>query len=361
MCLRVPTLCALAATLLPAETAADDEHPRLDLSAFVDGYYAYNTNRPADQANFFPGVGTSGKEDNDFDLNLAQVDLVIAPQPVGLHLALGYGSAAEVVHTAEPERYENVVQASIQYQTKLGRGLLLEGGIYPSHIGFETLSSKDNWNYTRGWLGELSPYYQTGVKAAYPLGPRWSTQVHVLNGWQRIEDNNRGKSLGFQFAYTGDRLSCSFNGIAGPEQTDDDDHVRTLADTVVQYKVTPSVTLGGSVDVAREEQPAAGDASWYGIGLYGRFAPVGRRSAFALRAERFDDDDGAISGTAQRLEEVTLTFERRPVEALILKVEGRWDHSSEDVFAGHSQDPAGAAVRDEHDQLLFLVGVVATF
>ena len=55
----------------------------LQLSRSVDGVYAYNVNRPADHAKFLPGLGTSAKRDNEVTVNLAQVDVVLAPEPVG--------------------------------------------------------------------------------------------------------------------------------------------------------------------------------------------------------------------------------------------------------------------------------------
>jgi hypothetical protein len=353
-----------------AEEPATDpgSQRRIDISGFVDIYYAYNFNRPADHANWFPGVGTSAKRDNEFAINLAEIDFVMAPQPVGFHIAAGYGTSLEVVHGAEvdgvatsPDAWRNLWQASIQYQTGLGRGLLVEAGVYPSHIGFEVLQTKDNWNYTRSWLGELSPYYQTGVKFAYPIGEHWSTQVHLLNGWQMIADINRGKTLGWQFAYSADRVSVSLNGIVGPELPENDHDLRTLFDTVVVWKVTPAWSLALSVDLGGQEQPAGEDARWQGAALFARRASPGARTAYAVRAGYYDDEDGAISGTAQILKDVTATFEFRPVEHLILRVEGRYDRSTAEVFAGDEADAAGEPVRDHRDQGLLLVGAVATF
>ena len=351
------------------ETSAPAEEPRhIEVGGFVDLVYAYNFNRPADHANWFPGIGTSAKRDNELAINLAQIDFVMAPRPVGFHLAAGYGTGLEVVHGGEttgvatsPETWRHLVQASIRYDTGIGRGLSVEAGVYPSHIGFETLASKDNWNYTRGWLGELSPYYQTGVKIAYPLGERWSTQVHLLNGWQAIADNNRGKTLGWQFAYAGDRVSVALNGLVGPELPDDDRDLRALFDTVLVVKATPAWSFAASLDVAGQEQPEGDDARWEGLGLFARRAAPGARTAMAFRAEYYDDEEGAISGTAQILREATATFEYRPVEALILKFEGRYDRSSAEVFAGDDVDPFGDAVRDHRDQVLLLVGAVAVF
>ena len=81
-------------------------------------------------------------------------------------------------------------------------------------------------------------------------------------------------------------------------------------------------------------------------------APV---SALALRAEYFHDPDGGITPFSQDLWEVTLTFEYRPHPQLILKLEGRYDHSTAAAFLSH--DPADP----RHDQKLLVLGIVGTF
>lgn len=346
--------------------AAPAAEPRLKVQAFVDTLFAYNFNRPADRASFFPGVGTSAKRHGEFSINLAEVDLVLAPEPVGFKLQLGFGTATEVVHAAEvrgvaasPDVWRHVVQASVQWQTSVGRGLLLEAGVYPSHIGMESFQTKDNWNYTRSWLGELSPYYQAGLKAAYPLSERWSAQLHLLNGWQVIADNNAGKSVGAQLAWSGDGAGVTLNGWVGPELAGNDDDLRAMVDVLATFKPSPSLSLGASFDAAREERPGGGDASWRGVGLYARLAPPGSLTALALRGEYYWDEDGAISGIGQRLREITATLEHRPVPRLILKLEGRYDRSTADVFAGETrvlEEPLR-----KRDQFLVLIGAVAAF
>src|SRR5262245_14964011 len=172
----------------PAPPPAPPEPSRLKLGASVDVYYAHNGNRPANRANFYPGVGTSAKRHNEFSLNLANVDLGVDLAPVGMRLILDAGIATRVVHAGEPEGvfvgpsvWRHVQQASVSYKANVGKGLLLEGGIFPCHVGFEVLAPKDNWNYTRSWLGELSPYYVTGAKGTFTLSDRWSLGLHVLN------------------------------------------------------------------------------------------------------------------------------------------------------------------------------------
>lgn len=351
--------------------APTPQPPPLEVHGLVDVVYAWNSNHPPDGGNFFAGVGTSGKRGDEFAVNLAQLDLALptaAARRVGFRLALGVGTGPDVLRAGEGTRpgtsadvWRHVIQASAQYETRVGRGLRLEAGIYPSHVGMESFASKDNWNYTRSWLGELSPYTQTGLKLAYPVSERWSAQLHLLNGWQGIADNNSGKSVGLQLAYSAEKLSLSFNGLAGPELPDNDRDLRTLADVVALWRPTPVLALGLSFDAAREERGAEPAASWFGAGFYARWAPSpSSKTALALRAEHCQDPDGAISGVAQALREITLTLEHRPDPRLIVKFEARYDDSSASVFTGPDRGPDGTPVRSGH-QFLLLLSAVASF
>jgi hypothetical protein len=337
------------------------------VGGFVDTYYAYNGNRPADYANFFPGVGTSAKRHNELSVNLAQVDLTLDPDPVGFRLALGFGTSTEVVHSFEPtgpfvgpEVWKHIVQASVQWKTGVGRGLLLEGGISPSHIGMEAFQTKDNWNYTRSWLGELSPYYQTGLKLAYPFSDRWSGQLHVLNGWQTIGDNNDGKSVGAQLAYSAGSLSLSLNGFVGPELAGNDDDVRLIGGRGPHLQGDAQPEPGG-LRGRRPRGPRRRQRR--GLDGRGRLPPLrpAREPDRPRPPRRVLRRRGrAISGIAQTLKEVTATIEHRPADHLILKLEGRYDRSSAEVFGRDALDADGAPLR-KRQQFIVLLGAVATF
>jgi hypothetical protein len=342
--------------LLVAVSARGQEPAATTFSGFVDVNFVWNTNQPANHQNFYPGAGTSAKRANEFAINLAQVQwsrAVSPEQPVGFTLALNAGEGTEVVHGGEPEgagKFRHIYHASLAY--RLDNGAVFEGGIYPSHIGMEGFYSKDNWNYTRSIMGESSPYYQAGVKISYPFNDRWSGRVDLLNGWQLINDNNDGKAIGTQLAYSSGPLSWSLNTFLGPELAGDDDSLRKFVDVVALYKVTAQLQLGGTVDFGRQEIPDADEAKWWGAGVYARYA-ANDRHAVAVRAERFSDPDNGITGTAQKLTEVTLTYEARPRPNIILKLEARNDDSDADVF-----------FKDDGNtdkQFLVLAGVVVTF
>jgi hypothetical protein len=340
-----------------AEKAADDNP--WQIGGFVDLYTTYNTNNPAAQTNFFPGAGVAGKRNEEFALNWAALEIKRDPKPVGFHLIAGTGNAIEVLHSGEPEgetvgrdEFRNIYRASVSY--KVSDRLTVEGGIYPSHIGFESGLTRDNWNYTGSWGANFTPYYQTGVKAVWSFADGWSAGVHVLNGWQIIADNNGAKSLGAHVGWSGERGSVTLNGWYGPELPGDDDHIRSLIDVVATVKPTEVLSLAFDGHVGRQELPGSATAEWTALTAYLRYQ-LAETWAVTLRAEQFDDPDGGISGVSQTLEEGTLTLEHRLHKQAVIKLEGRYDRSDARVFSG--EDPAVA----ERDQFLFALATIFTF
>jgi hypothetical protein len=333
-----------------AARAGEPEKP-VTIHGFVDGYYAWNRNDPASHDSFFPGAGSTAKRANEFNLNLAALEIVRDAAPLGFHLSLVAGNGADVIHAAESEGFRHIYQASVIY--KINDKLTIEGGIFPSHIGFESFYSKDDWNYTRSWPGELSPFYQTGVHATYQFDSHWSGEVHVLNGWQIINDNNDAKAIGVKIAYTNDRLTTSLNTFDGPELPHDNSHWRHFGDLIASWKATPKLSLAGSLDRGHQELPGDTTANWLGVAAFGRYA-FDDRHAVAVRCSLFHDPDNAISGAAQKLTEETLTYEFHPVTNLIVKIEGRHDHSTAPVFA-HKTD------QSTNNQTIVVIGAVATF
>jgi hypothetical protein len=359
---RLCSAVLFAATLLVAQSASQPTHwyDAVDLHAMVDVDYAWNADQPATGDNFTSDTGTSAKSHNQIALNLASIDVAMAPEPIGFHLALNFGNATDVVHAGEahPELWKYVQQATAAALAPIGHGLLFEAGIMPSFIGLESLQSKDNWSYTRSWMGEYSPYYFLAARAAYAVTDHWSAQALVMNGWQCIEDNNDAKSLGAQIAYNDNRVNAAVNGYVGADRAHDDKHWRAFADAFATVRVAKPLQLAVSADVGEEAQPGGRIALWYAAQLDARVEIV-RRVALVARGEAYRDDQGAITGAAQTLGEGTLTLDIRPTAFLIVKVEGRVDHSTAPIFTAARLPDGTLAMR--RDQLLAVLGVVAYY
>ena len=71
-----------------------------------------------------------------------------------------------------------IAQANVAYKAPLGRGLLIEGGIFLSPVGPEGMAIKDQWNWSRSNLFFGLPFYHTGLKVSYAFTDRLFT-----NGW----------------------------------------------------------------------------------------------------------------------------------------------------------------------------------
>src|SRR5437879_5598250 len=56
---------------------------------------------------------------------------------------------------------------NVSYLAPVGKGLTLQGGIFSSLIGYDSLYAKDNFAYTRPWGADYTPYLMLGVNASY--------------------------------------------------------------------------------------------------------------------------------------------------------------------------------------------------
>src|SRR4029079_19108561 len=94
--------------------------------------------------------------------------------------------------------YTNIQQAYVSYLAPAGKGSLqLDFGKFVTPAGFEVIESKDNWNYSRGFLFSLAiPYYHLGMRAAYSPSDKFTVTGFLFNGWNNSVDNNGGKSVG---------------------------------------------------------------------------------------------------------------------------------------------------------------------
>jgi putative OmpL-like beta-barrel porin-2 len=353
----------------PATSPAEPKHapPPLEVSGFVDFYYEYNFNRPpAYKTDPFGARIRNDIENklrnfdfkhNELALNLAEVVLQRAPAPVGFKLKFAYGKATDWIHLSEPggsEVYQHILEAYLTAPLRFwGKKDTLDVGKFVTPNGAEVIETKDNWNYTRSFLFAWAiPYYHTGLRYTHPFSDRSGLALFLTNGWNDTEDNNNSLSYGASYNHKfGSGVMFKQNWTGGPELRDDSKHWRHLFDTVVTYTPSAKMAYKLNIDYAREARPG-GDVSWGGVAGYARRA-IGRRQAVALRAEWFEDGDGATTGTPQSLKEVTLTYEWKHGGGLLTRVEGRYDWSNRAVF-------------DKHDgtskqQPTLLVGVVYSF
>jgi len=107
-----------------------------------------------------------------------------------------------------------------EYLAPLGNGLKIQVGKIHTLVGLEQINSWDNYNISRTFMFGLSQAFTTtGIRFTYPINKYATVAMGLVNGWDNIEDNNRGKTFEWGvFLTPHDRLSATFYGTYGAEQ-----------------------------------------------------------------------------------------------------------------------------------------------
>ena len=326
----------------PAATPAPTPKPwyeEIAVNGFVSAWYEYNTNRPASGLNQYR---VFDYRDNSVTIDAAEIVLqkaVEKPGDVGFRIDAVAGAVARVSSAAGLFQGQDfdLQQAFVSWIAPLGSGLRLDFGKFVTHMGYEVIEGYDGWNdnATRSFVyGWAIPFTNTGLKASYTFGEQLSGMLLLTNGWDVVQDNNSGKSVGAQLVWTPSKaISVTGNYIGGPEQAGTSGNWRNVGNLVGQWKATDrtvftlELTYGGEPNAVT----AGATATWSGLVGYVRF---GLTDAFALnlRGEYFADPDGARTGVSQYLKEVTLTPEWKISSHFLVRADFRLDWSNRDVF-----------------------------
>lgn len=350
-------LCAQSQSTTPAPTPAPSSVWSLggiDFSGLLDGYYELNFNHPWDRTN---QVRVLDVRANQFTLNLAKLTMEHTADPVGFRFDLGFGRGMDLFHFNEPDfsAMKYVEQAYVSWKPEKGKGFQADFGKFVSSAGAEVFETHTNWNYSRSLLyGWAQPFYHFGLRTSMPLNDHFSAGVQLVNGWNNVEDNNTGKTVGLTGTYTSKKASWTNTYYAGPEKRDTNQGMRHLYDSVLL--LTPSSKLNAYInfDYGVDKMVLGGQNRWVGIAGAARYQ-VNSWFAVSPRLEWFNDADGFNTGTDQKLKEFTLTGEFKMAKGLLTRMEYRRDWSDQPYFN------RGVQSANHKSQDTVLVGVVAYF
>ncbi len=326
--------------------AAKPWYEEIAVNGFVSASYSYNFNRPDSGTN---QLRVFDFDDNTFKVDVAELVLqkaVTKPGEAGFRVdAEAGGSIPRVSASAGLFRDSSgkaqdfdLQQAFVSWIAPVGSGLRLDVGKFVTYFLYEVIDGYDGYNdnATRSFLFGLgTPATHTGLKASYTFSDELAGMVEVCNGWDVARDNNSSKSIGLQLTWTPSKAVTVYGGfMTGPERANVNSDPRNLLNVVAQWKLADLTVFALDAVYASERGAVTpGEtASWSGIAGYARFG-VSDTFALCLRAEYFNDADGARTGTVQKLKEVTVTPEVKVSSHLILRGDLRVDWSDADVFS----------------------------
>jgi len=156
-------------------------------------------------------------------------------------------------------------RANVSYLTPFGNGLLLQGGIFASPIGYDSLYAKDNLSYTRPWTADFTPYLMMGVNATYPINARLTLTGFVVNGYWHLANANRAPNAGMQVSYSWTpTLTVKQTVLVGSHQEQTAlAYWRFLSDTIVERRSKRWIAaLNAQAATERVDDTAAVRAWW---------------------------------------------------------------------------------------------------
>ncbi|HEY7533396.1 MAG TPA: outer membrane beta-barrel protein, partial [Nitrospiraceae bacterium] len=129
-------------------------------------------------------------------------------------------------------------RANVSYLAPAGNGLTITAGLFNSLLGYESLYAKDNWNYTRSWAADNTPYMMFGVNAKYPINEAVTMTAFIINGYYHLAHPNDQPSYGTQVAWKPvQRITVTNTLYYGPDQQSTSlEFWRLYSNNIVEWK-----------------------------------------------------------------------------------------------------------------------------
>jgi hypothetical protein len=243
-------ICAIASLLgsnavfaqdAPTDAESIWKKTGFQISGTVLASYTQNFNNPVTNTNQLRIFDTAA---NSFMANMVQL---VFERPanasgsgmdrVGFRARLNFGTDARFSRARTNFQPGNdnteldMQEMYAEYIAPIGNGLKIQAGKINTLIGYEVINAWENPNFSRTMMFGLSQAFTTtGIRFTYPFA-KWATAtIGLINGWDNIEDNNRGKSFEYLVALTPhEKFGISFFGSYGPEQSNGNAFAGTIA------------------------------------------------------------------------------------------------------------------------------------
>ena len=273
-----------------------------------------------------------------------------------------FNSAIPVIGVADVLRHFSHLNAS--YLVPFERGLRLRGGLAKSYIGYESFFAKENFNYTRTYIADFSPYFMFDADVLYPVSDNLTVSFYLLNGFFHLSNPSGLPSYGGQIKWRPtSQLKLTENIFYGPVQTKAElKFWRLFFNQFLEWN-QDQLTLALSYDIGTEiSARAQGNPRqvWMGGAFYSNWDFLEFWSV-SNRPEFYWDPQGVMTGSRQLLWAITTTVKYDlPIERnqIILWWEHRYGRSTGSgggFFKGGDVTPGTPGLAPDHHLLIWAV------
>ncbi len=315
----------------PDSTAAKKDSAKIEISGYVDAYYAYYTDS-AGIGNFQKKFPSVSPRSNSFGLNVAILTAKYAGEKIRGIATVHFG---DIPLSAWSTKYNFIQEANAGI--RLCKTLWLDGGFFRTHFGTEALFPRENYTSSVSVGTFFEPYYEAGFRLNYNPNEKLSFFLYALNGYGIYEDNNKKKSAGLLVTYIfSDKLNIGYSGYYGDDSPDSSlqNHFRHAHNVFLNFKGKKfKITFGGDVcfqqnsDLSNNIKPAT---MWSAVNIIS-YLPTSKFRIYT-RQEIFSDPQAMMSGafkdingnlTGYKLWGITAGVEYKPTDNSYIRLEGR--------------------------------------
>lgn len=320
-----------------------DSLKKWSFSAYGELYYSYDFSKPAN--NEKPNFIYNHKRHNELNVNLLLAKVAYLDSNFRSNVGLMIGNYAKYNLASEPKWAQLIYEANIGVRLSKKKNIWLDGGILPSHIGFESAISADCQTLTRSLLAENSPYYESGLRFSHTgKKEKWYLAVLALNGWQKINFTNGYNkfSSGAQITYKPNpKTVFNFSSFVGSNKPDSLNSIRSFANLYFQRKINPKWDLTLGFDLGIETLNDSTDGYWYSpvaILVYHTTTKIN----LALRTEYYSDKNQIIIPTLTangfQVFGSSLNFDYKIDNLFMVRIEAKMYHSKDVIFSNNSKN-----------------------
>lgn len=311
-----------------------NEEVKVTISGFLETYYSYDFNKPETEKKL-PFLYNYNRQ-NEFNVNLGLIRTKLEYENIYASIALHSGTYVEDNYAIEKIKY--LSEAYLGLYLDKAKKQVIEIGIMPSHIGFESATTASNLTLTRSILAENSPYFMTGVKYSYKPSDKWNFSGLILNGWQRISkpEKNSAPSVGTQIIYKpSDKSTLNWSNFLGKEYYGSEMLMRYFTNVFWDYKWNSKwrTIAGFDFGLQKTSSTNTNHANWFSPVLVTQFT-INSKWQTALRAEYYQDVKNVMTSSANEFKTLgtSLNFDYLINSKMKFRTEARYFDSKEKVF-----------------------------
>jgi len=394
-------LAAVGVVSWNSAALADDAAPSTVLTSLssttLSGYVDTSVQWNLGTGNAFtPNYSFGGASKADgFNLNVVQLSLDKALDEsewsAGYHVDLWLGPDAAALGSASIFSGTSdlaIRQAYIALRTPLGNGIDWKLGVFDTVIGYESLASPNNPNYTHSYGFTVEPTSHTGLLGTYKINDMLNISAGIANTFgPTINEKAHGPNVAFgtssescktymgAVAFSaptdwgwigGSTMSVGFvNGFnSGAGEFGGGNQTSFYAGATVNTPLS-ALKLGAAVDyVGIHNKNSAffnnggdfdftGDGTTWAGSLYASFQATEKLS-LNLRGEFLDDSSDIVYDTSEfglaraKVWATTATAQYDLWKNVITRVEFRWDHGDNGKFFGGNGNSSGGSRRNAY-------------